>query len=67
MLAESPLVIDGRLRRDDVYSVTLDTGELLYQIAVRFRDLEEPMNYVARLRWRTWGHENEDDSTTEGR
>ena len=54
MIAETPLLHpSGLVRCDDVYSVLLDHGDVLYQIAVRFRD-EDHMHYVARLRWRTF-------------
>lgn len=55
MLAETPLENgDGGVRVDDVYSVLLEPGEVMYQLAIRFGPPERHMPYVARLRWRTF-------------
>lgn len=39
---------------DDVYSVLLSPGEVIFEIAKRFRGIEDHMPYVWRLRWRTF-------------
>lgn len=56
-LAEEPLVIDGRLRLDDVYSVMLTSGDVIWELWRRFGDGRSDnahMHYVWRLRWRTF-------------
>lgn len=42
------------VRTDDVASVLLSPGEVIFEIAKRFRGIEDHMPYVARLPWRTF-------------
>lgn len=53
--AEAPVVHrSGLVRVDDVFSVLLSPGEVIFELAKRFRGIEDHMPYVARLRWRTF-------------
>jgi len=56
--AEAPVVHrSGLVRVDDVYSVLMLPGEVIYELAKRFRGSEDHMPYVWRLRWRTFADE----------
>lgn len=55
MRAEAPVIHRaGLVRVDDVFSVLLSPGEIIFELAKRFRGIEDHMKYVWRLRWRTF-------------
>lgn len=60
-LAEAPVLHPaGLVRTDDVFSVLLSPGEVILEIAKRFRGIEDHMPYVWRLRWRTFVDDERD-------
>lgn len=53
MLADRPVLHPaGLVRVDDVASVLLSPGEVIFEIAKRFGGIEDHMPYVWRLPWR---------------
>lgn len=53
MLADRPVLhAAGLVRVDDVASVLLMPGEVIFEIAKRFHGIEDHMPYVWRLPWR---------------
>lgn len=59
MISESPVLLpNGQARSDDVYSVLLASGDVIWEIWRRFGSADgagnEHLRYVWRLRWRTF-------------
>lgn len=60
MLADRPVLHPaGLVRVDDVASVLLSTGEVIFEIAKRFHGVEDHMPYVWRLPWRVFVDERD--------